>query len=116
MITRSIRLRSALYAALSAAGLGIALGGVASASEPPSITIHYSDLDLSQPKDAQVLYRRLRRAAAIVCGWTYSADLSAYLDGQRCYSEALQRAVSQVRSPQLLALYRGDSSHLGRGG
>lgn len=116
MITRSGRLRSALYAALSTAGLGVAVAGVAGASEPPSITIHFSDLDPSQPKDAQVLYRRLQRAAASVCGWTNSADLPAHLHWQRCYSEALQRAVSQVSSPELLALYRSDSSRLRRGG
>lgn len=116
MITRSTRIRSALYAALSVAGLGIAVAGVASAVEPPSVTIRYGDLDLSQPKDVQVLYRRLQRAAASVCGWTSAVDLSAYLHWQRCYSDALQRAVSEVRSPELLVLYQGDSSGLGRGG
>ena len=56
--------------ALSAALHGFALFGAANTSEaqPPGISVSYADLNLSQIKDAQTLYGRLRRASGTVCG------------------------------------------------
>jgi UrcA family protein len=56
------------------------------------------------------LYRRLRQAASDVCMPASPAQLSRYMQWQRCYHTALDSAVLQVRSPELLALYRSSGS------
>jgi len=75
------------------------------------VRINYANLDLSRSADAQLLYRRLKQAAATVCGNVDSRELAAYRVYQRCYQGALDRAVMQVNSPQLLALHRAAGMH-----
>jgi UrcA family protein len=94
--------------AFSAALLGFALFGAANASEaqPPKITVSYADLNLSQVNDAQRLYGRLRRASATVCGNFDESSLPLQIEWQRCYQQALAKAVVTVNAPLLQAVYR----------
>jgi UrcA family protein len=105
--------RTAARALVLVLSLGSALAlsapGAAKATDAP-ITVGYQDLNLSQPADTQVLYRRLRLAAAEVCPDTSSTELARRAAGQRCYNVALQQAVQKVNAPQLLSLYRADMS------
>ena len=90
-------------------GCGLGAAGVAQADEAARITVSYADLNLAQPADARVLYRRLQRAAAGVCALSPARiELSRYAIWERCYNEALHRAVLQVDAPELLANYAGD--------
>jgi UrcA family protein len=68
-----------------------------------SVTVSYAELDLSKPADAEVLYDRLRRAAATVCG-VYERSSSMFYDSNRtnkkaCYEDALSRAMAQIDAP-----------------
>lgn len=76
-----------------------------------SVTVSYSDLNLSNAADARVLYRRLAQASSEVCGGDNNASLSAHMHWQRCYQAALEQAVMKVRSEQLLAVYRHQIAH-----
>jgi UrcA family protein len=96
---------------LLGAGSALGIGGIGSGSAlaAQEIAVSYRDLDLSSAADTRVLYRRLQRAAGDVCGVTVAdAELARHLAAQRCYAAALEHAVMQIDSPQLLATYRND--------
>ena len=81
------------------------------ATEAQSVTVSYKDLDLSRSTDVQKLYKRLEHAAASVCLAEPAAEqFVRHLAWQHCYNDALDSAVLQVRSPELLALYRSQPS------
>jgi UrcA family protein len=88
----------------------MAIGGFASlpgySSELKSVKVLISDLNLSRPADAQVLYRRLRIAASAVCGEVDHRDLTRVSVWNQCYRHALQGAVDSLDAPVLLAVHR----------
>jgi UrcA family protein len=93
MLTRTL---SAL-AAVALTGATLTVGSPAFAQEQDSVRVGYSDLDLSTPQGSERLDRRLRQAAADVCG-TYSADLRQNQSVGECQARALSgaRAEAQV--------------------
>jgi UrcA family protein len=97
--------------ALSAIGIAAGVHGDPCAAQPRSLKIAYAALDLAQPMGAQLLYHRLQQASSSLCGSLDPVDIGAYLRWQRCYDGTLQRAVTQVNAPELLALYRSDARH-----
>ena len=76
-----------------------------------SVAVSYAELDLSKPAGAEVLYIRLQRAAAEVCGFhDRSSSLfsaATKTDKQACYVEALSRAVAQVEAPLVKEQHEG---------
>ncbi len=104
MITRTRR-SHVITLTLSLLGAGAALGvGNDASAATPAVTVSYSDLNLAQPADVQTLYQRLQRAAAAVCNPAPERELSRHLAYTRCYQTALDSAVLEVGSPELLAL------------
>jgi UrcA family protein len=93
-------------------GFGAAMAAAeADAATGSNVAVSYRDLDLSRPTDVRTLYKRIENAAASAClEAPPAADLSRHLAWERCYSAALDSAVMQVRSPELLALYRSQPS------
>jgi UrcA family protein len=96
-------------------GLAVLFGGTASNvvlaqdtddATAPAITIHYSDLDLAQPSGVQALYRRVSAAAKTVCERGSIRELAHYTRSQKCFDQAMSKAVEQIGLPQLNALYR----------
>jgi UrcA family protein len=74
--------------------------------EPTSVTVHFSDLDLSRPRAVNTLYLRLREASELVCGDdTEMIDLELRSELERCNQSAIEDAVKQVDRPSLTALY-----------
>jgi UrcA family protein len=61
--------------------------------------VHYSDLDLSRPADAAVLYGRIERAADYVCGPFTTSDLSRFYGFKRCKTAAVAQALADVHAP-----------------
>jgi UrcA family protein len=106
MSTSRTQFHARAWASLSML-LGFGLVGVASASEaqPASITVSYRDLDLSHIKDAQRLYSRLELASATVCGNFDQSSLPMQVEWQRCYKQALAKAVVTVNAPLLQTVY-----------
>ncbi len=91
----------------------VALNATAFADEPatPSVRVPYADLNLNSSADIKVLYRRLTSASAAVCGDSNPFDLAVHRQYEICYQRALEKAVSQVRSPELSALHRYKNTH-----
>lgn len=103
--------RYALVLIAAAAGSLSTASTVAFATtEVRTARVSYADLDLSRDAGVERLYARLKAAAESTCGQADNRDLGALADQQRCVSNALRRAVQQVHSERLSALYLADTS------
>ena len=89
--------------------------GVASAErseeETSAVAVSYAELDLSKPAGAEVLYDRLQRAAAKVCGVNQRSSslyyAATFAEKKACYQDALSRAVAQIDAPLVEAQHAG---------
>jgi UrcA family protein len=84
----------------------LALAASANTEIVGQVTVRYQDLDVQQPKDATVLYQRLRNAARQACLATGSRDLAVRSEEQRCVRAALERAVRSVDKPLVTAAHQ----------
>jgi UrcA family protein len=95
-----IALFSILYSSLAA------LPAVADNSfEPLNVTVKYSDLAISRPQGAAVLYSRIRSAAEKVCSLYDDRDLGRKMHLDACIHKAVADAVTAVNEPALRAVY-----------
>jgi UrcA family protein len=83
----------ALQASARAADLGV-----------PSEKVRFSDLDVSKPAGAKVLYGRIVAAATRVCTVNGSRDLGTAQHTRICTAHAINNAINDVGSPALSAL------------
>ena len=78
--------------------------GLVSAADPSSAsrTVRLADLNLSNPSDARVLYRRILAAAQVVCSYVpFATDA----DKARCEHDVTADAVTRIHQPELSAVY-----------
>jgi UrcA family protein len=99
--------RSALFTALTAC---LAIGACAAAAHAaetsaPTVTVTYNDLNLATEAGSSALYARLEKAAARVCVVDDIRDLAAVAARKSCQQAAIARAVRDVNSPRLAALF-----------
>jgi UrcA family protein len=85
-------------------GLGLCIVAVADPRDE-SRTVKFADLDLSNPSDAHVLYRRIRAAAQVVCSYDFFATDT---DKARCVRGATADAVTRINQPALSAVYNAN--------
>jgi UrcA family protein len=87
--------------------LALGLSGV-SAADPGDThrTVAFSDLDLANPSDAHVLYRRIRAAAQVVCSSYFFLTDTAKAT---CVRDATAAAVTRINQAALLAVYETDN-------
>lgn len=93
MFTRIVSMLGAVAA--TAATLAFATPAAAQAAD--QVSVSYADLDLGQPADAARFDRRLRAAAAEVCGPDNAKDVRIHQPVVACQKEALSRASSDAR-------------------
>ena len=67
--------------------------------------VSYGDLNLNTEVGAEVLYRRLRHAAAEVCNPLGSVHAVVQAGWRACYDKAMNSAVASVNKPMLTALH-----------
>ena len=100
-----------------ALGMGV---GHAHAATPddkiPTLVVHYQDLDLSQPRDAQRLYRRIKTAARLVCDNPMLPSLGAIEVEHTCIDRAVTQAVGEVGSVQVTQIHEAATQHLANRG
>ena len=97
-----------------AAGLATVQAVPASADQPAptlySTTIKLGDVDLAREDGARVALRRIKMASHTVCSRAaggYSHLIATSRSYQTCVRNARSRAVSDLDSPTVTALYRG---------
>lgn len=72
----------------------------------PAVAVSYGDLNVASERGARILLERIRLAAGAVCPQVSDPrDLSHVAMRNRCVREAIARAVEQVGSPRLAAVY-----------
>jgi UrcA family protein len=87
------------------AGIAIAVAGLCANSAsahiddfaPRTLAVSVHDLDLSTAHGQDLLLRRIRWAADIVCGSPDTRDLRKLADYHACVSDATDGALAQVR-------------------
>ncbi len=72
-----------------------------------SVTVDFSDLDVTGDAGATALYQRLRNAAKAVCGNRDMRNLSDSQAWRNCYREALDGAIEKVGVERLTKLRQG---------
>ena len=92
-----------LIGCLLAGSLGVAQAATPD-DEVPKVVVSYSDLDLSTPEGARVLYQRISLAAREVCPYQDAIEPSRLSKNHACREAAIERAVSSVHSAQLAAV------------
>ena len=68
----------------------------AAADRARQISVRYDDLNLSSASGIEVLKRRIRGAAEIVCGEADTRELSGSMLRRQCVREAADAALKQV--------------------
>jgi UrcA family protein len=77
---------------------------IVSAADPGSAsrTVHFADLNISNPSGAHVLYMRILAAAQVVCSYhSFATDA----DKASCVRDAIADAVTRIDQPALSAVY-----------
>jgi UrcA family protein len=74
-------------------------------AEVPSVAVHYRGTDLETPRGVTILYRRIRSAAASVCGAYDGVLLEEKARWNECVDQAVARAVAAVHSETLTAYH-----------
>lgn len=74
-----------------------------------TVTVSYSDLDMTDAKAQKILHRRLSRAAEQVCGSSYIREvgsLSRAAKNKECFEGAMSSALRHVSNAQVAVLDR----------
>lgn len=104
MSTTSSGLRGLTAAAICAA-LTSSFSSVFAAdadTQAVNVNVRFSDLNISTPAGALVLYNRIARAAAGACSYYW---FKTDADENRCVHDAIAKAVDTVKQPALVAVY-----------
>jgi UrcA family protein len=113
MITLTRNKLFAVIYCLMIAAWACTLAVTAGAAESlPSKTVRYSDLDISKPEGAKVLYQRIRAAARDVCDLSIGGDAVLRVAAKACVDTAIDNAVRKVDSPALTSLRFGGDIRL----
>jgi UrcA family protein len=82
-------------------------GAVTAEDHTVTVALHVSSegLDLSQQKDAQTFYVRLKNAAWVVCTRADRVDLAPVDDPRRCSEKSLAEAIRSINLPALTLIY-----------
>ncbi len=86
-------------------GLGLCVVAAADSSDESRI-VKFADLNISNPSDARVLYRRIRAAAQVVCSYYFFATDT---DKARCVRDATADAVTRINQPALSTVYNANN-------
>ncbi len=103
---------TALSCVLGAAAVSAIATSAAIAEDVPSKTVRYSDLDISKPEGAKVLYNRIRVAARQVCDLSTGGDPMLRAAEHTCIDTAIDTAVRKVNAPALTSLHFGGDIRL----
>lgn len=107
----SLKLASILASGILSVIAAAAAVAATPASDVPSLTVRFADLDLGTSAGTAALYRRLEYAARIVCNVYEDRTIERQFPWRRCVSDALNRAVAQVGNANLSAYHLAHGAH-----
>ena len=96
--------RTAIYCIFAAATLCALSTSIRATENVPSRRVRFDDLNIADPAEAKVLYRRIRVAAQEVCASHHSGDSANRAVMQACVEKAIDHGVMKVNAPTLTAL------------
>jgi UrcA family protein len=107
-VTNTIGFRQLSAAALCGviASSFAAVPAVSDSFAPLTVRVKFGDLDLSRPRDAAVLYGRIRRAAEKVCSPYEASGLAAKMHVNACIRDAISKAVTTIDTPALSLIHK----------
>lgn len=91
---------------------GLTVNHASAASEdgvPKNVVVRFSDLNLSQPKDAHTLYARIQTAAREACEEFGPASLVQLRQFHQCVDQAVTNAVATVSSQQVTEIHEAQT-------
>jgi UrcA family protein len=98
--------RPLMLALASAIAFGFAAAAPASAAERAAVRVSYADLNLDNRAGAEVMLRRLERAAEFVCGDRRGTiPLAVRIRVERCVNEEMADEVAELGHANVTALY-----------
>ncbi|HEX5462420.1 MAG TPA: UrcA family protein [Steroidobacteraceae bacterium] len=111
--TSRVANRSRAFTALAALGAittaTLLAPAIASAAQPAGgvwhTTVSYSYSELASDQGTKALYRRIKKAAQLVCPMYDARDLAAYSESRECQKAAVAKAVHQIGNARLAALH-----------
>jgi UrcA family protein len=103
------KIYTAISCLMSTAALCSTLSTTAEAEDVPSKVVKFSDLDITTPNGAKVLYQRIRAAAQDVCDVSIGGDPIMRVGTKVCIDKAIDSAVKRVNAPMLTYLRFGSS-------
>jgi UrcA family protein len=95
-----------------------ALSSTAALASAPLVqtqSVHYVQADLADPASAAALYKRIQRAARIVCEQPFAREVDRYMEFQKCYDRAVDSAVANVNATALTAVHHKRTQRLAAG-
>jgi UrcA family protein len=104
-------LAAALSAAITSAP---AFAAPREAPAIPSVRVNYADLNLSDPRDAQVMLKRIRHAASLACSQSSDMvgnDSESIERSIACYRKTLAQAVAGLNAPKVTQAYGGQPTN-----
>jgi UrcA family protein len=93
---------------IAAASIGAA-SATTSDSDVRSITVHYDPPSLDTDRGARALYHQIVKATVEVCPQDSSSPHWISTAVRQCREQSVARAVSEINSPRLLAVYATSS-------
>jgi UrcA family protein len=108
---------SILTFALGASVLALVAAPAASVSaqpeQSPSVTVKYSDLNISNREGARTVYRRIESTARNLCGDEPDIhDVGALHSWRACVNTSVDNAVGRLDAPMVTALNGGRSGSI----
>lgn len=98
---------TALSAAVAVGFAACPPSAVAMDTETASVAVPYGDLNLASEAGAKIMLRRIRDAAAKVCGDQIDDPLDRLFELAPCVKFTTSRAVAQFHNPMVTALNSG---------
>lgn len=85
-----------------------------SVADVPSIQVDFSDLNINTPEGAKRLYGRIEVAASKVCAPQVDRrELARHAIFEKCFDASVERAVAEVNSTALMAVYQKKKGTVG---
>jgi UrcA family protein len=66
------------------------------AESAPQVTVRYDDLNLSSAYGIEILKRRIRHAAEVVCGGADAREVNSTMQHLKCVRDAADSALARV--------------------